>query len=201
MRTSSKGTKVVVGIAVGLLTGLLSAASARADQSGAAQPGPSAERTTQETVVVTGIDRSNRTAMLQNAEGEKRTVKVPPDVRAYDTLKVGDRIDIDYYEALAVSILPPGAKPSMSEKTSGTRMGQGHGATMGRETTVSAEITNVDPANNKVSFRGPKGQVRTVAVQDPAMQKRLPSLKPGQVVQFTYTEAVAANIRPAVPKK
>ena len=29
------------------------------------------------------------------------------------------------------------------------------------------------------------------------MQKKLPSLKPGQVVQFTYTEAIAASIRPA----
>jgi len=32
------------------------------------------------------------------------------------------------------------------------------------------------------------------------MQKKLPSLKPGQMVQFVYTEAVAASIRPAEPK-
>ena len=35
--------------------------------------------------------------------------------------------------------------------------------------------------------------MKTVNVDDPAMQKKLPSLKPGQVVQFTYTEAVAAG--------
>ena len=34
--------------------------------------------------------------------------QVPADVKAYDTLKVGDRIDIDYQESIAVSILPPG---------------------------------------------------------------------------------------------
>ena len=33
------------------------------------------------------------------------------------------------------------------------------------------------------------------------MQKKLPGLKPGQVVQFTYTEAVAASIRPTPPRK
>ncbi len=37
----------------------------------------------------------------------------------------------------------------------------------------------------------------TVNVQDPALQAKLPSLKPGQVVQFDYIEAVAADIRPA----
>jgi hypothetical protein len=201
MRTSSYGSKVIIGIATGLLTGVLATAGARADETKSPRPGPAAERTTSETVIVTGIDRSNRTVSLQNAEGEKRTVNVPTGVKAYDTLKVGDRIDIDYYEAMAISMLPPGTKPSMSERTSGTRMGAGGGpATVGRETSISAEVTHVDVANNKVSFKGPKGQVRTVSVEDPAMQKRLPNLKPGQVVQFTYTEAVAASIRPAPAK-
>jgi hypothetical protein len=201
MKTASKGTKIVIGIAAGLLTGVLSAATVHADETKAPRPGPSAERMTQETVLVTGIDRSARTVSLQNAEGEKRTVTVPSDVKAFDKLKVGDRIDIDYFEAVAVEMLPPGSKPTMSERTSGTRMGQGGGAAMGREMTISAEVTNVDVAANKVSFKGPKGNIRTVTVSDPAMQKKLSGLKPGQVVQFTYTEAVAAAIRPAVSAK
>jgi hypothetical protein len=196
MKTSN-GARIIIGVAAGLLTGVLSAATVRADQGAMTRSGPAAERTTSETVIETGIDRSNRTVSLQNAEGEKRTVKVPADVKAYDTLKVGDRIDIDYYEAIAVSMLPPGSKPSMSERTSGSRMSAGQPAMMGRETTISAEVTKIDVLNNKVSFKGPKGQIRTVTVEDPDMQKRLPNLKPGQVVQFTYTEAVAASIRPA----
>jgi hypothetical protein len=51
-------------------------------------------------------------------------------------------------------------------------------------------------AANKVTFKGPRG-VRTVEVQDPSLQAKLPSLKPGQVVQLTYTEAMAASIQPA----
>ena len=45
-------------------------------------------------------------------------------------------------------------------------------------------------------FKGPQGNARTVQVNDPALQKKLPNLKPGQHVQFTYTEAVAALIPP-----
>lgn len=56
---------------------------------------------------------------------------------------------------------------------------------------------NVDQAAETVTFKGPKGRVSTVNVTDPALQAKLATLKPGQLVQFDYTEAVAADIRPA----
>jgi len=129
-------------------------------------------------------------------------VKVPPDVKAYDTLKIGDRIDIDYQESLALSILPPGSKPAMTERAGAGRMGEhGTGPAMGgREMTISAEIISVDAAANKITLKGPKGQIKTVTVADPQLQKKLPGLKAGQVVQLTYTEAMAASIRPSPPK-
>ena len=204
MRTRINGTKLMIGIVAGVLAGALPVASAWAgpDQGITQRTGPvSAERIKQETVIVTAIDRSTRVVTLQNAEGEKKTMKVPPDVKAYDTLKVGDRIDIDYQESLALSILPPGSKPTTSERSGGTRMGEGGGpATLGREMTISAEIVSVDAAANKVTLKGPKGQIKTVTVADPQVQKKLPTLKAGQVVQLTYTEAMAVSIRPSPPK-
>ena len=200
MTNRNRTTRIAVGIAAGLLTCTLSVARARADQGSMMQRSPNTvERTTHETMVVTGIDRSTRNVMLQNADGEKRTVKVPADVKAYDTLKVGDRVDIDYYEAMAVALAPPGSKPSMTERTGSSRMSEG-GRMAGRETTITAEVLQVDVPGNKVTFKGPQGNARTVSVSDPSLQKKLPNLKPGQMVQFVYTEAVAASIRPAAPK-
>jgi ribosomal protein L2 len=144
---------------------------------------------------VTAIDKSARIVTLKGDDGEKFSVTVPSDLKNFDKLKVGDKVDVDYYQSLAVEMLPPGAKPSMSQRSMKSReMG---GGMMGKETTVSAEVVSVDPAANKVTFKGPRGQTKTISVQDPDMQKRLPSLKPGQVVQFTYTEATAASIQPA----
>ena len=203
MKHRSNGTKIMIGIAAGLLSGALAAAPARAgnDQGITQRTGPgSAERLKQETVVVTAIDRSTRNVTLQNADGEKKTVQVPAEVKAYDTLKVGDRIDINYQESIAVSLAPTGSKPSMTERTTGGKM-EGGGMGTARETTVSAEVISVDVAANKVTFKGPKGQIKTVTVADPQMQKKLPDLKPGHVVQFTYTEAMAASIRPAPAAK
>jgi Cu/Ag efflux protein CusF len=160
-----------------------------------AAPAGSAAQLTHATAMVTGIDRSARTLTLKKEDGETVTISVPADVKAYDRVKVGDRIDIDYYESLAVSMLPPGAKPSMSERT--RRTTTAGGATTAKETTISAQVMSVDPGANKVTFKGPRGKLTTVTVQDPAMQEKLPSLKPGQMVQFVYTEATAASIRPA----
>src|SRR5262244_2003564 len=111
MKNSSSGMKVVIGLAAGLLTGALSVAPAQAQGGMTQRTGPgSAERMSSETVVVSGIDRPNRTVTLTNADGERETMSVPSDVKAYDTLKVGDHVDIDYYEAIAVSLAPPGSK-------------------------------------------------------------------------------------------
>jgi len=93
-------------------------------------------------------------------------------------------------------MLPTGTKPTASESSSTNRLAKGVGATS-REMTVSATIISVDPKKNKVTFKGPRGNVRTVSVEDPDMQARLPALKVGQVVQITYTEAMVMSIRPS----
>jgi hypothetical protein len=187
-----------LGIISGAALGLWALALVGAPNTAVAQPATSRDQTSHESVVVTAIDRTTRSATLQNADGDTKTVNVPQEVKAFDTLKVGDHIDIDYYESIAVSVLPPGTKPTSTQSSSMNRTGQG--AAMGtRETSVSATIISVDARNEKITFKGPRGNVRTVSVSDPEMQRKLPSLKAGQVVQLTYTEAIAASIRPTSP--
>jgi Cu/Ag efflux protein CusF len=147
------------------------------------------------TAVITAIDHSARTVTLKGDDGQLNTIDVPSDVKAFDKLKVGDKVDIDYYQSLAVSMLPPGSKLTTTEKK-GRMVDMGGGVT-GKEITTSAEVVAVDPAANTVTFKGQHGRVTTINVYDPQLQQKLPSLKPGQVVQFSYTEAVAAAIRPA----
>jgi ribosomal protein L2 len=147
--------------------------------------------TTHATVAVTAIDRSGRKFTVKGSDGEKTEISAPADLKEFDKLKVGDKIDVDYTESTAIGMLPKGTKPSATE-----RMAAMPGAA-GRELSVSAEVVKVDAANNKVTFKGPKGKLRTVTVQDPDLQARLPDLKPGQVLVFQYTEAVAAAIQPS----
>ena len=178
----------------GALALALAAAPAHADDQGG-MPSASKSKTMHETVSVTAIDKSARSLTVKNEAGDMRSIQVPSDVKAFDKLKKGDKIDIDYTESVAISMLPPGAKPTATEKSAMARTGKGEGMA-GKQTTISAEILEVDAANNKVVFKGPKGNARVVNVEDPEMQAKLPNLKPGQVVQFTYTESVALAIQP-----
>jgi len=197
--------RLVVGCAgVGLLAFALAASPARAaepssrpmapDPSGAT-PQPKAEKTdiTHASVVVAAIDKGARKLTIKMPDGEKAQIQVPTDVHEFDKLKVGDKIDVDYMQSVALGFLPAGTKPSMTE-----REAAGPGMA-GRQMSVSAEVIKVDAASNQVTFKGPKGTHRIVTVQDPELQARLPNLKPGQVVVLQYTEAVATAIQ--VPEK
>ena len=115
---------------------------------------------------------------------------------AFDTLKVGDHVDVDYYESIGLALMPAGSKATLSETTTGGRTGEPGVAAVGRQITATVEVVGVDEVMNKVTFKGPKGNVRTVTVYDPAMQKKLTDLQPGQMVQISYREAIAASIKP-----
>jgi cold shock CspA family protein len=144
---------------------------------------------------IVGIDNIDRSVLLKTDEGAQTWVHVPDSVAGFDRLKMGDRVNVDFYQSLAISLAPSGSKPSMSATQAGAvEMGAG---VKGRELRLSATVISVDPAAQTVTFKGPKGHISTVNVENPALQAKLPSLRPGQVVQFDYTEAVAADIRPA----
>lgn len=191
MKTRSHGVRVI-----GAMAGCLLALGLGSGVSQAQPPtGPTASRRVRETMVVTAIDRANRSVTLQNADGETQTVGVPPDIKSFDTLKVGDHVDVDYYQSVGVSLMPPGTRSSVTQSATGGRVAPG-AAAAGRQITANVEVVSVDQVMNKVTFKGPRGNLHTVTVYDPSMQKRLASLQPGQMVQITYREAIAAAIKP-----
>ena len=163
-----------------------------------AQPAmvPVTARRLHETVVVSAIDRPARTVTLMNAEGEPRLVGVPADMRSFDTLKVGDHVNVDYYESIGLGLMPAGAKASMTETITGGRAAELGSASLARQMKATVQVVEVDEVMNRVTFKGPKGNVRTVTIYDPAIQKKLTSLQPGEMVQITYREAVAVSIEP-----
>jgi Cu/Ag efflux protein CusF len=192
MTNQGRRIKVVSAALGGLLTlavwsGLSQAQSAM---------GPATARRVHETVVVSAIDRTTRSVTLMNADGDSRTLGVPSDMKSFDTLKVGDHVDVDYSESIGLALIPAGAKTSMSETTTGGRAAEPGVAAVGRQITATVEVVGVDEVMNRVTFKGPKGNVRTVTVYDPAIQKKLTTLQPGQLVQLTYREALAASIKP-----
>lgn len=146
---------------------------------------------------VTAVDPATRTITLQGANGNVVDIQAGPEVRNFKQIKPGDSLTLDYYESVAVDVRPAGSgAPEVVTQTAGTRSAKGAkpGGAVGRQTTITAEIWHINKSANLVTLKGPQGALRTIQVQDPAMQARLAQLKEGDLVDFTITQAVAAAI-------
>jgi Cu/Ag efflux protein CusF len=147
---------------------------------------------------VTAVDPASRTITLQGENGNTLNIQAGPNVRNFQQIKPGDTLTLDYYESVAVAVRPAGSgTPEVVTQTTSTRSPKGAmpAGAAGRQTTITAEIWHINKSANLVTLKGPQGGMRTVQVQDPALQARLQQLKEGDLVDFTITQAVAAAVR------
>jgi hypothetical protein len=70
------------------------------------------------------------------------------------------------------------------------------GAAVSNRVTTTVIIEAVDRGTNEVTFTGPSGMTRTVGVKDPKAQQFIGTLKKGDEVELTYTEALAVTVEP-----
>jgi hypothetical protein len=165
----------------------------RAEQ-GRAEQAPRAEV---EAEVVTAsatiqkIDKAGRKLALQDPNGQTFDVKAGPDVDLAE-LHVGDRVNATYYEEVAVAL----NKHAEAAPRAVLKAVQRGGVTA-KQASVTAKIVAVDTANDAITVRGVDGKRHTLKVADPQLQAQLASIKPGDNVDVTYTQAVAISVEPA----
>ena len=146
--------------------------------------------------VVQAVNKTDRTVTLRNAQGQSNTIAVPADVDL-DRLKKGDTVLIGVYQTLSLRVLPPGSAALGATAAAGsTAPGQPEGRVWGQQLVVVNEVTAIDLVAYTATVRGADGQLRTVAVKDPQMQDRMRNLRIGDLVELTYSEAVAAKVLP-----
>jgi hypothetical protein len=180
-----------------LTAALFGAAAAALAQQPAIEAGQSAAASAVRiTASVEGLDAADRTVTLKGPRGRTVTLPVGPEVQNFDQIKVGDIIVVRYLEALSLELKKAGA--GIRERTeiqtvAGTKPGEHLAAGEARLLTVVADVVGVDPKRQIVTLRGPRRTV-DVKVHDP---NQLRPLKVGDLVEATYTEAVAIAIEPA----
>lgn len=161
------------------------------------EPGRVGEaRSIKATASIVSIDAATREVTLKGPQGREITVVAGPDVRNFDALKAGDKVDIQYVEAVTVELKKGGGLPVGAVEES-AKMGAAPGATpagaSGRQVTVVGDVIDLDPATQRVTVRGAKHTV-DVTVRDPEQFKRIAR---GDQLQATYIEAVALELQPA----
>jgi hypothetical protein len=146
---------------------------------------------------VQAVDKTARTiTMKADGAGEPVTLEVPPEVRNFDQIAVGDRVRANYLDAVVVAVRQPNTPAGASETNTITvaPVGAKPGAAAIRTREVTATITSIDTDQRLVTLRGAGGQSRTIHV-DPHVD--LSTVKVGDNVTARHTEATVLAVEKA----
>jgi len=164
-------------------------------------PGAAVATTTvKATATVVGIDATTRDVTLKRQDGKVVTINASPEVRNFDQIKVGDKVNVEYVAALSLELKKSGSgirESSDKEGLARTPLGAKPGGVVGRQVTVLADVVAIDAKNQFITLRGPKGNLVDLAIQDPAQLK---NIKKGDQVEAIYTEAAAVSVEAATKK-
>ena len=158
--------------------------------------GFTAEEYVEGEATVVAVNRTDRKVTLQNARGQAITVQVPADVNL-NRVTAGDNVLIGLLQSVSARVLPPGsAALGNTLEVASTQPGQPEGRAWGQQLTVVAEITAINLVNHTVTLRGAEGNSDTISVKNPQMQQRMANLQVGDLVELTYSEALATRLLP-----
>lgn len=169
---------------------------------GIAAKGPGvagAVRTVEITATITAIDAATRAVTLKGPQGNEKTIIAGPEVKNFAQLKVGDKVDVNYAEALTLELKKGGGLAVGRTEQAGVaaaKPGDKPGAVAGRKVTMVGDVIDINAATQVVTVKGAQRTVE-LKVQDP---EQLKLIAKGDQVEATYTEAIAVVVKPAAKK-
>lgn len=144
---------------------------------------------------ITGIDAGARALMLKGAGGNTVVVLVGQQVEGFDQLKVGDRVDVLYKNALLtkaekVSGADKGIRKRVDKQVYTPASG---GFESTRQTEVLATVEKIDHKKRLVTLRGAY-QTQTL---EAGPDVDLKDVKVGDTIHAVFVSAAAVQITPA----
>lgn len=159
--------------------------------------GTIASGTVTATATVESIDVAKRLVTLRGTDGTSTTVKVDDSVRNLAQVKKGDRVVATYRESLAFQVKKAGegeAGVDVLEVAGRTEPGEKPGAAAGGMVTATVTIKAIDKTAPSITLEKADGSTFTVVVRHP---EKLQHVKVGDLVEITYSAAVALSVEPA----
>jgi len=150
------------------------------------------------TATVTKINQKTREVTIKTKDGVVYKFIASTDVQNLAQVKKGDVVTVVYTEALAYNVRQHGTTGEVTADAAATsKPGERPAGAVAQQTTVTVKIIAINTRTPSVTVKGPKGDVETIRVKDPA---KLNGLKVGDVVDITYTEAFAIKVEPGTKK-
>jgi hypothetical protein len=148
---------------------------------------------------VEAVNKEQKTVTLKGPKGRTLTLNVQ-DPQKLDAIAVGDPVIARYYESVAIEVRKPGeATPGITkqEGVATSKPGENPAGVVGEKITVTATVTAIDTKAQTLTIKGPEGGSETVKARDP---KNLAKIKVGDLIEITYTRALAIALDKAGDK-
>ena len=144
-------------------------------------------------VTIQQIDSTRRVITYKTEKGDEDTLYVPESVTRFNELKVGDRINMSYYESTVYQLRRPGSPdPKPTDKTEVTpTAGALPAGTVGRQTTSTVTVTAVDVSIPAITVTTADGRTVTRKVEN---KNNLAGVQPGDKIDITTTEATLVSV-------
>jgi Cu/Ag efflux protein CusF len=140
------------------------------------------------------INRSTREVTLRRQDGSQVTIVAGQEVRNFDQIRVGDIVETEIIEAVAVVVEPAHTQVrERRDEISGYRAlpGEKPGAKTTRTVEIVATVQNIDPRTRQVTV---KGALQTVTLKV-ADDVDLSLIKKGDNVRAVYIESVSIQVK------
>ena len=150
-----------------------------------------AAQTVKVTATITAIDKATRDVTLKGPQGNEITVTAGPEVKNFDSLKVGDQVDIQYFEALTLELKKGGGMVvARTEQKGAVGAKPGESSRPAPLAARSRSSPMSSPSIRRSSWSRSRGRSArsTCKIPDPAQFKRIAK---GDQVEATYTQALA----------
>lgn len=154
------------------------------------------------TATVTAVDMENHLVTIQGPQGNSAVIQVTDQVKNLPQVKIGDKVDIQYYRSAIVDLVKVDENTTLDTTVAGVKAGRPEGAkpggAIGLRVKRRAEVMFVDPIQKFITFLSPDRGLRKISLENsPELQHYLDDLKKGDIVEVTYTEALAISLEPA----
>jgi Cu/Ag efflux protein CusF len=148
------------------------------------------------TATIQELDTTSRMVTLRGADGDELTVVAGPEVKRFNELKVGDKVNFTYYESTVYQVRKPGmAAPAVAGGASLTAAkGTLPGGTAAVQAVQTVTVKSLDPSVPSITVTTADGRTITRKVDK---KEHLDGVKAGDKIDITYTEALMASVEPA----
>jgi hypothetical protein len=144
-------------------------------------------------VTIKAINPGTRHITVATSSGDTFSLKVPPEVHNFSTLKVGDTIHATYTRETEYVLSRNGPLPPDAEATVAARAAKGElpAGVVANHIVVTGAVVGIDLANHTLKIVSPQGgEVYNVSVKSKAGRAAMATMKTGDKITAYVTEAL-----------